>query len=111
MGQADNYRSQADNLRSQVEGMASELRGYKSEYSSYMAEGQTNLANLKIAAEQLTSAAGSRYGAAKIKEALTAARQRMVYNQNLINGCQKRISWIDSICGPGDGGYTKVKRR
>lgn len=91
--------------------MISELSGYKSEYQSYMAEGQTNLANLRTAADQLTGIVGGKYGAAKIKEALVATKQRMVYNQNLVNGCQKRISWIEQICGSSNDSYTKVKRR
>lgn len=111
MNQSSAYRMQGESLQSQMGGMISELSGYKLEYQSYMAEGQTNLANLKIAADQLTSVAGGKYGAAKIKEALAATKQRMVYNQNLVNGCQKRISWIEQICGSSGDSYTRVRRR
>ncbi|HJJ90202.1 MAG TPA: hypothetical protein O0Y05_04110, partial [Methanocorpusculum sp.] len=85
--------------------------GYKSEYQSYMSEGQNNLANLQIAADQLSNVASARYGATKIKEALAATRQRIVYNQNLVNGCQKRINWIEQICGSSGDSYTRVRRR
>jgi chromosome segregation ATPase len=111
MNQASSYRMQAENLQSQAEGMMSELNGHKSEYQSYMSEGQTNLSNLKIAADQLTSIAGNKYGASKIREALSATKQRMIYNQNLVNGCQKRISWIEQLCGSSGDSYVNVKRR
>ena len=111
MNQSSAYRMQAESLQSQMGGMISELSGYKSEYQSYMEEGQTNLANLKIAVDQLTSVAGSKYGAEKIREALAATKQRMVYNQNLVNGCQKRISWIEQICGSSGASKTRVKKR
>lgn len=111
MNQASAYKMQAENLQSHADGMISELNGHKSEYQSYMAEGQTNLSNLKIAADQLTSIAGNKYGAAKIREALSATKQRMIYNQNLVNGCQKRINWIEQLCGSSGDSYAKVKRR
>lgn len=111
MNQANAYRIQAENLQSQMGGMIFELSGYKSEYQSYMSEGQTNLANLKIVADQLTSMAGSKYGAAKIKEALAATKQRMVYNQNLVLGCQKRINWIEQLCGSSGDSYTRARKR
>ena len=111
MNQANEYRMQAESMQSQIGGMISELSGYKSEYKGYMSEGQTNLANLRIAADQLTSVNGVKYGAAKIKEALATTKQRIVYNQNLINGCQKRINWIEQLCGSSGDSYTRVRRR
>lgn len=111
MDQAESCRRQAVYLQEQVDGMASELRGYWSQYQHYMEEGQTNLYNLKIAADQLTGMAGKKYGGDKIREALMTTKQRMIYNQNLVNGCQKRMNWIAQICGTDGDSFVKVKRR
>lgn len=113
MNQAYAYRRQAEGLESQIGEMSSELNGYKSEYQRYMEEGQTNLANLKIAADKLMKVDENKYGVQKTKEALNAIKQRIVYNQNLVNVCHKRIRWIEEICGPSDDSYVmiKVKRR
>ena len=109
--QASAYRMQAERLQMQMGEMTSKLSGYKEKYQNYMAEVQINLANLKIAAAKLTGVTGSKYGAEKIKEALAATKQRMVYNQNLVQGCQKRISWIEQICGSTGDSYTRVRKR
>lgn len=111
MNQAESCRMQAENLQYQVESMVSELRGYRTHYQQYMEEGQTNLYNLKIAADQLTGLSGKKYGGDKIREALMATKQRAIYNQNLVSGCQKRMNWITQICGPDGDSYVKVKRR
>ena len=112
MNQAESYRMQAQQVESQIGERATELRAYKSEYQYYLNEGQTNLANLKIAADTLLNVSGSKYGADKLKAALAQTNQRIIYNQNLIKGCQTRMNWIDQICGSdGDPQLVKVKRR
>ena len=109
--QASAYRMQAEKLQMQMEKMTSKLSGYKEMYQNYMAEGQINLVNLRTAVDKLVGVARSKYGTEKIEEALAATKQRMIYNQNLVQGCQKRISWIEQICGSTGDSYTRVRQR
>lgn len=87
------------------------LRECRCAYESYQEEGQTNLANLEITVNKLKTMTGSQYGAGKIKEALTLAQHKVVYNDNLVKGCQKRMLWIDQICGESAEPYQKVLKR
>ena len=111
MDEAARCYSMADQAESQADYLRGELRGIRSEYEYYMNEGHTNLANLQIAVQSLTGASSSKYGRDKLSQALQSTRQRIVFNQNLVSGCQKRIAWIDQICGAGGDQYNKVLRR
>ena len=99
LSRADYYESSAVQMESQAEELRGELRGYKNEYEYYMHEGETNLANLEIAVNKLSGLAGAKYGGEKIKQTLEQTKHRIVFNQNLVVGCKKRISWIEQICG------------
>ena len=109
---ASEYRMQAEQIQLEMEAKIAELRGYKSEYEYYLKEGQKNISCLQITAEKLTGMTRTKYGGSQIKETLLTTKQRIVYNQNLVQGCQKRINWIDRICGAEDDTYKiKVKKR
>lgn len=110
ISQAESFRMQAEQCEAEAEARCDQLRGYKGQYEYYMQMGQTHLAELQVAAQKLTGVAGSRYGS-KLQDVLVATRNRIVYNQNLVNGCAKRISWIDGIAGSGGDSYQKVLRR
>lgn len=97
MCQADLLESQADALESEMEQARSALSQCRSEYQQYLCEGQNNLRNLQATASTLSRASGS-YGGGKVAVALDAVRQRMQYNQKLVDGCQSRIDRISSIC-------------
>lgn len=110
MEQADRYRRQVQELHSQAEGKISELRECRSQYMEYMALGENNLADLQLAAQTLSSMPDNTYGAAKLRQTLTVTKERIIYNRNLIEGCRKRIQWIDQVCGSGtDRTYVKTR--
>ena len=108
LNRADYCESLAEQMESQAEEIKGELRDYKSEYEYYMHEGETNLANLEIAVNKLTNIAGAKYGGDKIKQTLEQTKHRIVFNQKLVDGCRKRISWIEQICG--ETGSQPVKK-
>ena len=105
---ADYYESAASQMESEAECLRTDLLGYKSEYEYYMGEGETNLANLQIAANKLMNMAGTTYGGDKIKQALELTRHKIEFNTKLVDGCRKRISWIEQLCG--DAGKQPVKK-
>ena len=107
MSRADYYESSAVQMESQLDGIKSDLRSCQSEYEYYINEGKTNLANLKIAAEKLTELSGAKYGGDKIKQTLEQTRHKMTFNNNLVEGCRRRISWIEQICGSSGGSPVK----
>lgn len=108
LSRADYYESSAAQMESHAEELRGELRGYKNEYEYYMNEGETNLTNLEIAVNKLTNLVGSKYGGEKIKQTLEQTRHRIVFNKNLVDGCKKRIIWIEQLCG--NAGDQPVKR-
>ncbi len=99
LSRADYYASSASQMESQLEGIKSGLRGCQAEYEHYMNEGETNLANLQIAVDKLTGLSGAKYGGDKIRQTLEQTRHRIVFNKNLVEGCRKRIRWIEQVCG------------
>ena len=99
LSRAEYFESSATQMESQLEELKGELRGYRNEYEYYMGEGETNLANLELAVNKLTSLSGAKYGGEKIRQTLEQTKHRIVFNRNLVEGCRKRISWIDQICG------------
>ena len=103
LSRAEYYESSAAQMESQVEELRGELRGYRHEYEYYMGEGETNLANLEIAVNKLTRLTGAKYGGDKIRQTLEQTRHRIVFNRKLVEGCKKRINWIDRICGNAGG--------
>ncbi len=108
MSEASRCHSMADYMESQVQTLQGELRGIRSQYEYYMNEGHNNLANLQIAVETLTGASASKYGREKIQQVLRETQQRIIYNKNLVEGCKKRIAWINQICGSAGDQYVKT---
>lgn len=111
MEEASRCEAMANEMEMQAFDRADQLRQYRYQYEDFMAEGQNNLADLQITAQKLMALTNSTYGAAKIKDALELTQKRILYNQNLVKGCQARINWIDQLCGPGGDQYRKVLRR
>ncbi len=99
ISRAEYCESSAASKQLQADSMKEELRGFRSEYEYYMNEGETNIENLKLMAEKLTAMPEVKYGRDKILQTLKQTRQRLEFNQKLIDGCRQRINWIDQICG------------
>lgn len=108
MDQAARYRALADGIESRLKIMGKELLGLRAEYVFYQAEGENNLRTLHEAAEKLMRVSGSRYGGAQISSTLEETKRRIVYNRNLVEGCIKRIAWIDQIGVSSEEPYVKT---
>ncbi len=109
--EADSLEEQANLIESEMGGYKEELRGYRGQYQYYHDMGVTNLAELNVAVQKLSSLTSASYGRDKIVQALQAARQRTNFNQSLVKACQDRIAWIDRVCGSGGSQDVKVLRR
>lgn len=97
LSRAEYYESSASQMELQIDGLRSELINCRNQYEYYMGEGKMNLENLKPAVEKLAELSGANYGRDKIIQTLEQMRQRLTFNQKLVDGCRQRIKWIDQI--------------
>lgn len=96
--QAASLSSQAESIKEQARSRETQLKGYRSEYQEYKNAGLANISSLRQAVTKLSGLSDSRYGRNALNQALNESRQRLTYNQNLVNGCDQRMKWIDHIC-------------
>lgn len=97
-------------IRNQLAQLVDMLQNCRMAYERFQEECRISLQKLMATAEKLNQAAGSGYGAEKIREALALIRRKNEKISSLERGCESRIRWIDTVIGQDDNPYVRSRR-